>query len=78
MTGTAPRHPAVGSAIAAILAAAVPGNTANLALELAPIRVNPIAAGFVAQHGRYECGSLERYLQPSETPAAGLHTATAT
>ncbi len=47
MTGTAARHPAVGSAIAAILAAAVPAITANLALELAPIRVNLIAAGFV-------------------------------
>ena len=47
MTGTAARRPAVGSAIAAILAAAVPAITANLALELAPIRVNLIAAGFV-------------------------------
>jgi NAD(P)-dependent dehydrogenase (short-subunit alcohol dehydrogenase family) len=47
MTGTAARHPAVGSAIAGILAAAVPAFTANLALELAPVRVNLIAAGFV-------------------------------
>ncbi len=47
MTGTAARHPTVGSAIAAILAAAVPAITANLALELAPVRVNLIAAGFV-------------------------------
>jgi NAD(P)-dependent dehydrogenase (short-subunit alcohol dehydrogenase family) len=47
MTGTAARHPAVGSAIAAIRAAAVPAITANLALELAPVRVNAIAAGFV-------------------------------
>jgi NAD(P)-dependent dehydrogenase (short-subunit alcohol dehydrogenase family) len=47
MTGTAARHPAAGSAIAAILAAAVPAITANLALELAPVRVNLIAAGFV-------------------------------
>lgn len=47
MTGTAARHPAVGSAIAAILAAALPAITANLALEFAPIRVNLIAAGFV-------------------------------
>ena len=47
MTGTAARHPAVGSAIAGILAAAVPALTANLALELAPVRVNLIAAGFV-------------------------------
>jgi NAD(P)-dependent dehydrogenase (short-subunit alcohol dehydrogenase family) len=47
MTGTAARHPALGSAIAAIFAAALPALTANLALELAPIRVNLIAAGFV-------------------------------
>ncbi len=47
MTGTAARHPAVGSAIAAIRAAAVPAITANLALEFAPIRVNSIAVGFV-------------------------------
>jgi NAD(P)-dependent dehydrogenase (short-subunit alcohol dehydrogenase family) len=47
ITGTAARHPAVGSAIAGIFAAALPALVANLALELAPIRVNLIAAGFV-------------------------------
>jgi NAD(P)-dependent dehydrogenase (short-subunit alcohol dehydrogenase family) len=47
MTGTAARHPTVGSGIAAILAAALPALTANLALEVAPVRVNLIAAGFV-------------------------------
>jgi NAD(P)-dependent dehydrogenase (short-subunit alcohol dehydrogenase family) len=47
MTGTAARHPGVGLGIAAIFAAALPALTANLALELAPIRVNLIAAGFV-------------------------------
>jgi NAD(P)-dependent dehydrogenase (short-subunit alcohol dehydrogenase family) len=47
MTGTGARHPGIGFTIAAIEAAALPAITANLALELAPVRVNLIAAGFV-------------------------------
>jgi NAD(P)-dependent dehydrogenase (short-subunit alcohol dehydrogenase family) len=47
MGGTGARHPAVGLAVAAALTAALPALTANLAIELAPIRVNVIAAGFV-------------------------------
>ena len=47
MTGTDARRPGIGQSVAAILAAALPALTANLALELAPIRVNLIAAGFV-------------------------------
>ena len=47
MTGTGNRRPGLGKAIAAVEAAALPALTANLALELAPIRVNLIAAGFV-------------------------------
>ncbi len=47
MTGTGARHPGIGLTIAAIEAAALPAITANLALELAPVRVNLIAAGFV-------------------------------
>ena len=47
ITGTGARRPGVGLTIAAIAAAALPAITANLALELAPIRVNLIAAGFV-------------------------------
>jgi NAD(P)-dependent dehydrogenase (short-subunit alcohol dehydrogenase family) len=47
MTGTDARRPQVGSSIAGVFAAALPALTANLALELAPIRVNLIAAGFV-------------------------------
>jgi NAD(P)-dependent dehydrogenase (short-subunit alcohol dehydrogenase family) len=44
--GTAGR-PAPGRALISALAAALPAMTRNLALELAPIRVNLIAAGFV-------------------------------
>jgi NAD(P)-dependent dehydrogenase (short-subunit alcohol dehydrogenase family) len=47
MTGTGARRPGIGLAIAGILSAALPALTANLALELAPVRVNLIAAGFV-------------------------------
>ena len=47
VTGTHARRPGVGLALAAIAAAALPAITANLAVELAPIRVNTVAAGFV-------------------------------
>ncbi|MQY34565.1 4-formylbenzenesulfonate dehydrogenase TsaC1/TsaC2 [Streptomyces sp. RB17] len=45
--GTGGRRPAVGMAVMGALTAALPALTANLALEIAPIRVNLIAAGFV-------------------------------
>jgi NAD(P)-dependent dehydrogenase (short-subunit alcohol dehydrogenase family) len=47
MTGTAARRTGAGLAIAATVAAALPALTANLALELAPVRLNLIATGFV-------------------------------
>jgi NAD(P)-dependent dehydrogenase (short-subunit alcohol dehydrogenase family) len=47
VTGTAARRPGRGLMLAAIATAAVSAITANAALELAPIRVNAIAAGFV-------------------------------
>jgi len=47
MGGTGARRPAAGLAIASAVTAALPALIANLALELAPIRVNLIAAGFV-------------------------------
>ena len=45
--GTGGRRTAVGLAFISALTAASPAMTKNLALELAPIRVNLIAAGFV-------------------------------
>lgn len=45
--GTGARRPAPGMAVMGALTAALPALTANLALELAPVRVNLIAAGFV-------------------------------
>jgi len=47
MGGTAARRPAPGFALISAMTAAMPAMTRNLALELAPIRVNLIAAGFV-------------------------------
>jgi NAD(P)-dependent dehydrogenase (short-subunit alcohol dehydrogenase family) len=47
MGGTGGRRVAVGLAFVSALTAALPAMTKNLALELAPIRVNLIAAGFV-------------------------------
>ncbi len=47
MGGTGGRHTAPGMALISALTAAGPAMTRNLALELAPVRVNLIAAGFV-------------------------------
>src|SRR6266478_3800346 len=47
MGGTGCRRTAAGLAFISALTAALPAMTKNLALELAPIRVNLIAAGFV-------------------------------
>lgn len=47
MGGTGGRDPAVAVGITSALTAALPALTASLALEVAPVRVNLIAAGFV-------------------------------
>ena len=47
MGGTSGRRPALGMSIAGAVTAAIPSLTANLALEIAPVRINLIAAGFV-------------------------------
>ncbi len=47
MGGTGGRHVAPGMTLISALTAAGPAMTKNLALELAPVRVNLIAAGFV-------------------------------
>jgi NAD(P)-dependent dehydrogenase (short-subunit alcohol dehydrogenase family) len=45
--GTGARRPGIGLGMVSTATAALPALTANLALELAPVRVNLIAAGFV-------------------------------
>jgi len=47
MGGTGGRRPGMGLGIVPTVTAALPALTASLALELAPVRVNLIAAGFV-------------------------------
>jgi NAD(P)-dependent dehydrogenase (short-subunit alcohol dehydrogenase family) len=47
MGGTAARDPSVGIGLSSAMAAALPALTASLALEIAPVRINLIAAGFV-------------------------------
>lgn len=47
ITGTGARRPGIGLSVSAIGSVGGPAMTADIALELAPIRVNAIAAGFV-------------------------------
>ena len=47
MGGTGGRNPAVGVGLMSAMTAALPALTASLALEIAPVRINLIAAGFV-------------------------------
>jgi NAD(P)-dependent dehydrogenase (short-subunit alcohol dehydrogenase family) len=47
VSGTGARRPGIGLAVIGALTAAMPALAANLALEIAPVRVNVIAAGFV-------------------------------
>lgn len=47
ITGTDARRPGGGASVAAVLAAAMPAIAANIAVELAPMRANVIAAGYV-------------------------------
>jgi NAD(P)-dependent dehydrogenase (short-subunit alcohol dehydrogenase family) len=47
MSGTGGRRPGPGLAVISAVTAALPALAANLALEIAPVRVNVIAAGFV-------------------------------
>ena len=47
MGGTGGRSPSVGVGLVSAMTAALPALTASLALEIAPVRVNLIAAGFV-------------------------------
>ncbi|GHD68324.1 hypothetical protein GCM10010317_072220 [Streptomyces mirabilis] len=53
--GTGGRRPGVGMAVASAATAALPALVANLALEMAPVRVNLIAAGFVDTPCRPRC-----------------------
>jgi NAD(P)-dependent dehydrogenase (short-subunit alcohol dehydrogenase family) len=47
MVGSGGRRPGLGLAVSAVVTAALPALVAHLALELTPIRINLIAAGFM-------------------------------
>ncbi len=93
LTGTHARRPGRGLALAAVAAAALPAITANAALELAPIRVNAIAAGFVdtplsarllgdeLEHRREQLRAtlpIRRVVEPADVAALALHLMTNT
>jgi NAD(P)-dependent dehydrogenase (short-subunit alcohol dehydrogenase family) len=64
MGGTGGRRPRLGLAIVSAVTVALPALTASLALELAPVRVNLIAAGFVDTPCRHRSSAT------TSTPAA--------
>ncbi|MBK6010597.1 SDR family oxidoreductase [Streptomyces sp. MBT53] len=93
ITGTYARRPGVGLSIAAVAAAALPSITANAAVEIAPVRVNAIAAGFVdtplsarllgdeLERRREELRAtlpIRRVVGPSDVAALALHLMTNT
>ena len=93
MGGTGGRRPGIGLGIASTVTAALPALTANLALELAPIRVNLIAAGFVdtelsasllgdeLENRRSQLRAklpIRRVVQPGDVAALAVHIMTNT
>ncbi|GAB3607050.1 SDR family oxidoreductase [Conyzicola nivalis] len=88
MSGTGPRRPAPGASVIAAMAAATTAAAANLALEIAPARINLIAAGFVdtelsarllgdaLQDRRQELRStlpIGRVVEPGDVAALAVH-----
>ena len=88
MGGTGARRPGIGLGIASTVTVALPALIANLALELAPVRVNLIAAGFVdtplsakllgdeLEGRRKELGTtlpIRRLVQATDVAALAVH-----
>jgi NAD(P)-dependent dehydrogenase (short-subunit alcohol dehydrogenase family) len=93
MGGTGGRRPAIGLGVLSTLTAALPALTANLALELSPVRVNLIAAGFVdtqlsasilgdeLENRRSQLRAklpIRRVVQPADVAALAVHIMTNT
>jgi NAD(P)-dependent dehydrogenase (short-subunit alcohol dehydrogenase family) len=93
MGGTGGRSPSIGFGIASTVTVALPALTANLALELAPVRVNLIAAGFVdtqlsasllgdeLENRRSQLRAklpIRRVVQPADVAALAVHIMTNT
>jgi NAD(P)-dependent dehydrogenase (short-subunit alcohol dehydrogenase family) len=75
MGGTGGRRTAPGLAFISALTAALPALTRSLALELAPVRVNLIAAGFGASCMRLRPAKANpRSVRGSASRARGSHT----
>jgi NAD(P)-dependent dehydrogenase (short-subunit alcohol dehydrogenase family) len=88
MGGTGGRRPAIGIGIVSTVTMALPALIANLALELAPVRVNLIAAGFVdtplsasllgdqldaRRHQLRTTLPIRRVVQPTDVAALAVH-----
>jgi NAD(P)-dependent dehydrogenase (short-subunit alcohol dehydrogenase family) len=93
MGGTGGRRPGIGLGLVPTATAALPALTASLALELAPIRVNLIAAGFVdtplsasllgdeLENRRNQLRAtlpIRRVVQPADVAALAVHVMTNT
>jgi NAD(P)-dependent dehydrogenase (short-subunit alcohol dehydrogenase family) len=93
MGSTGSRRPGISVGIASTVAAALPALTANLALELATVRVNLIAAGFVdtqlsasllgdkLENRRSQLRTtlpIRRVVQPADVAALAVHIMTNT
>jgi NAD(P)-dependent dehydrogenase (short-subunit alcohol dehydrogenase family) len=93
MGGTGGRRPGIGLGITSTVTAALPALTANLALELAPVRVNLIAAGFVdtplsasllgdeLENRRNQLRAtlpIRRVVEPADVAALAIHVMTNT
>lgn len=93
MGGTGGRRPSIGLGILSTVTVALPALTANLALELAPVRVNLIAAGFVdtqlsasilgddLENRRKQLREklpIRRVIQPTDVAALAVHIMTNT
>ncbi|WP_433158168.1 SDR family oxidoreductase [Kribbella sp. CA-247076] len=93
MGGTGARRPSIGIGITSAMTAALPALTASLALEVAPVRVNLIAAGFVdtplsasllgdrldaRRTELRETLPIGRVVQPSDVAALAVHLMTNT
>jgi NAD(P)-dependent dehydrogenase (short-subunit alcohol dehydrogenase family) len=93
MSGTAPRRPGVGLIVPAATATGLSAAAASLALEVAPVRVNVIAAGFVdtplsaaltgegldARRAELrERLPIRRVVQPADVAALAVHLMTNT
>jgi NAD(P)-dependent dehydrogenase (short-subunit alcohol dehydrogenase family) len=93
MGGIDGRHPGDGTGVASTVTAALPALIANLALELAPVRVNLIAAGYVdtalsasllgdeVEKRRNQLRAtlpIRRVVQPADVAALAVHIMTNT